>query len=375
MYYVFHGDEEFRCSQAVAKLKAQIMSDGIGDLNIVVLDGKKVGLGELIGACNTVPFLTDRRLVIVEGLLGRLEPRVSSRAKKREKSRSPSASELEYADKLAAYLPDLPPSTRLVFVERKRLSSHNPILKQATDSSEAYVREFKQPGSGALQDWIRRQARRKGADITGDAVRMLISFVGQNMRLLDQELEKLVALVNYSGTITGDDVKALVHATHDPNIFSLVDALGLRDRQRAMLELQELLATGASDLYLLAMMARQIRLILSVKDLVEEKGLAPDATRRELRISHRFILEKLLRQARWFSIEELEMIQRRMLGIDQAIKTGSIEGSLALELLVVEVCRRESDAPKRGYQGRRRERTLSASSSSSLSPEQRSRYS
>jgi len=375
MYYVFHGDEEFRCSQAVAKLKAQIMSDGIGDLNIVVLDGKKVGLGELIGACNTVPFLTDRRLVIVEGLLERLEPRASSRAKKREKSRSPSASELEYADKLAAYLPDLPPSTRLVFVERKRLSPHNPILKQATDSSEAYVREFKQPGSGALQDWIRRQARRKGADITGDAVRMLISFVGQNMRLLDQELEKLVALVNYSGTINGDDVKALVHATHDPNIFSLVDALGLRDRQRAMLELQELLATGASDLYLLAMMTRQIRLILSVKDLVEEKGLAPDATRRELRISHRFILEKLLRQARWFSIEELEMIQRRMLGIDQAIKTGSIEGSLALELLVVEVCRRESDAPKRGYQGRRRERTLSASSSSSLSPEQRSRYS
>lgn len=375
MYYVFHGDEEFRCSQAVAKLKAQIMSDGIGDLNIVVLDGKKVGLGELIGACNTVPFLTDRRLVIVEGLLGRLEPRASSRAKKRGKSRSPSASELEYADKLAAYLPDLPPSTRLVFVERRRLSPHNPILKQATDSSDAYVREFKQPGSGALQDWIRRQARRKGADITGDAVRMLISFVGQNMRLLDRELEKLVALVNYSGTITGDDVKALVHATHDPNIFSLVDALGLRDRQRAMLELQELLATGASDLYLLAMMTRQVRLILSVKDLVEEKGLAPDATRRELRISHRFILEKLLRQARWFSIEELEMIQRRMLGIDQAIKTGSIEGSLALELLVVEVCRRESDAPKRGYQGRRRERTLSASSSSSLSPEQRSRYS
>ena len=107
MYYVFHGDEEFRCSQAVAKLKAQIMSDGMGDLNIVVLDGKKVGVGELVGACNAVPFLTDRRLVIVEGLLERLEPRASSRAKKRDRSRSPSASELEYADKLAVYLPDL----------------------------------------------------------------------------------------------------------------------------------------------------------------------------------------------------------------------------------------------------------------------------
>lgn len=202
-----------------------------------------------------------------------------------------------------------------------------------------------------------------------------MSYVGGNLRLLDQELEKLAALVNYAGPVTGDDVKTLVSAAHDDNIFALVDALGLRNRGRAMLELQELLAAGASELYLLAMMARQIRLILSVKDLVQEQGLNSGQIRRELRISRAFIVDKLLRQAQWFRIEELETIQRRILHLDQAIKTGRIEGSLALELLVVEICRREPSGPQRAYQGSRPERTRSARASSSASPEQRSRYS
>lgn len=374
MYYILHGDEEFERSEVVSRLKARVMSDGLGDLNIVVLDGRRVGLNELVDACNAIPFLSDRRLVIVEGLLQRFEPSASSRAR-RSKARSPSTGELEYADKLAAYLPDLPPSTRLLFVETKTLSRSNPILKQARESSEGYVREFKPLRGGALQDWIRRRSREKGAEIRRDAVNMLMSYVGGNLRLLDQELEKLAALVNYAGPVTGDDVKTLVSAAHDDNIFALVDALGLRNRGRAMLELQELLAAGASELDLLAMMARQIRLILSVKDLVQEQGLNSGQIRRELRISRAFIVDKLLRQAQWFRIEELETIQRRILHLDQAIKTGRIEGSLALELLVVEICRREPSGPQRAYQGSRPDRTRSARASSSASPEQRSRYS
>jgi len=373
MYYILHGDEEFRRSEAVARLKSRMISDGMGDLNIMVLDGRTVGLNELIDACKVIPFLTNRRLVIVEGLLQRIGPRASSRAKQ-GKGRSATAGEGDYAEKLAACLPDLPPFTRLVFVESKSLARNHPILASARNSGEAYVREFKPLRGGELQDWIRRKSREKRANISRDAVSMLVSFVGPNLRLLDQELEKLAGLVNYSRPITGDDVKALVTAARDNNVFALVDALGLRNRARAVQQLQELVASGASALYLLAMMARQVRLILSVKDLVQEKGLGLDEIRRELRISREFIVRKLLRQAEWFSVGELERIQRRMLDIDQAIKTGQIEGHLALELLVVEICRKEPGGLKRAYQGRRAERTRLARSSSSASPEQRSRY-
>ena len=342
MFYIFHGDEEFVRSEAVARLRAQIVQDGMGDLNITVLDGRTVTLGEIINACSTVPFLTNRRLIIVKDLLQRFEAPRRSRGRSRDKS-SPPAGEPEYAEKLLAYLPHLPDTTRLIFVEGRLLKRSNPLLAQAQDIPGSYIREFKSPASGKLHRWIQQRAKDKGVTITRESVSLLISFIGEDLRLLDQELEKLAAHVNYVRPIKVGDVKALVSAAQESNIFALVDSLGLRNRGAAMRQLQVLLADGANELYLLAMIARQVRLILSVKDLAEQ-GKRSSEIRRESGISHQFILDKLLRQARRFEAEELESIMRRMLEIDQAIKTGRIKGSLALELLALEICHRRPGA-------------------------------
>ena len=333
MYYIFHGDEEFTRSEEVAKLKAQILRDGMGDLNITVLDGRKASLDDIIAACDTLPFFTNRRLILVEGFLQRLDP------PERGGDKVDSVAEDELAGKLAAYLKRLPPTARLLFVERAPLSPKNPILRAAQETKDAYVREFKTPSEGELQSWVQRRAKEKGTSINREAASLLISFVGQDLRLLDQELEKLAALANYARPITAEDIKVLVTPAYEEDIFALVDALGVRDREGVMRQLQRLLAKGAHELYLLTMIVRQFRLILSVKDLAEERRLTAQEIRRELRISHDFIVDKLLRQGRYFELEELEAILRQLLEIDQAIKTGRIEGRLALELFVVDLCR------------------------------------
>ena len=357
MFYILHGDEEFTRSEAVSHLKARVTEDGMGDLNITVLDGRGLHLQKLMDACNTVPFLTSRRLVIVEGLLQRFDSQERSRRGSGSGGTTVRAGEQEYAERLAAYLPHLPPTARLVFVESKSLSRGNPILKGAEQIPGGYVREYKRPGGDELREWIRGRARGKGVSATRQAVNLLASFVGDDLRLLDRELEKLAAFVDYARPVTDEDVRALVGAAQEADIFALVDSLGLRRRRQAMQQLQRLLADGANELYLLAMVARQIRLILSVKDLVEEKGSRPDEIRRELRISHRFIVDKLLRQAQRFTAEELSVTLRRMVEIDQAIKTGRVKGVLALELLVVEICDRGPRREARDHQGRSRSRT------------------
>lgn len=356
MFYVFHGDEEFTRSEQIAELKARIVRDGMGDLNITTLDGRAVGLGKLVNACNVMPFLTERRLIIVEGLLQRFDPPTRSPEKSGPRA-SPDARDADYAQELGAYLTRLPPSTRLVFVESKPLNRANPILKQALQSANGYVREFRRLGDAELRDWVRRRARQKGTDITREAVALLVSSVGHDLRLLDQELEKLAAYVSYARPITDREVRILVSAAHEANVFALVDALGLRNRPRALQQLRELLDSGASELYILAMIARQVRLILSVKDLAEEKGLDRQTIRRELRISHSFILDKLLRQSPRFSMEELEALQRAILKSDQAIKTGRIEGELALELLVIQMSQPSRGVSAPAHQGKSRSRT------------------
>jgi DNA polymerase-3 subunit delta len=351
MYYIFYGDEEFTRSEEVAKLKAHIMSDGMGDLNITVLDGRKASLDGVVTACSTLPFLTSRRLVIVENLLQRFDPR------ERASDKSEVAAEAEPAEKLAAYLLHLPPTTRLLFVENNPLSPKNPILKGAQQTKDAYIREFKTSVEGELQNWLLRRAKEKGASMGREAASLLISFVGHDLRLLDQELEKLAALANYARPIMEADIRALVSPTYEDDIFALVDSFGLRDREGAMQQLQRLLANGANELYLLTMIARQFRQILAVKDLAEEGRLNLKEIRRELHISHDFIVEKLLRQGRQFEMAELEAILGKVLGVDQAIKTGRIEGRLALELLVVDLCHRRAGGLAHSYQGKSRSRT------------------
>src|SRR5450759_2694753 len=75
MYYIFHGADEFSRTQQVNKFRAQMGDPQFADLNTLQFDGRKVALGELQHACDAVPFLAQKRLVIVEGMLVRFDPR------------------------------------------------------------------------------------------------------------------------------------------------------------------------------------------------------------------------------------------------------------------------------------------------------------
>ena len=75
MFYLFHGEDEFSRSETLADFKKKMGDPGLAGLNITIFDGNKVTLGELQHACDSVPFMAERRLVIVEGLLNHLESR------------------------------------------------------------------------------------------------------------------------------------------------------------------------------------------------------------------------------------------------------------------------------------------------------------
>jgi DNA polymerase III subunit delta len=358
MFYILHGDEEFLRAEEVAKAKAQIASDGLGDLNVISLDGRKLALQDLVSTCSTLPFLSTRRLVIVENLLQRFDTPVRARSTSAARRRAEPAtgSDDEYDQKLVAYLPSIPPSTRLFFVETRPLNPANPILKYAQQTKDAYVREFRALEEEKLQAWLQQRAKNKGALLSREGMQTLIAYVGENLRLLDQELEKLAAYVGYGRTIGAEDVRMLVHSLQEESIFALVDALGARNRQQAVRFLQDRLAAEDNELYLLTMMARQFRLILAAKDLAQERK-TPEEIGHELSIRHEFVVKKLLAQGQQFTLHELEAIQRRILEIDQSIKTGRSEGALALELFLVDVCRRSPTPGRTTHQDSKRSRT------------------
>ena len=70
-FYIFHGTDEFSIAETLSDFKRRLGAPEMADLNTTVLDGRDITLGELRHACDVVPFLAERRLVIVTNLLRR----------------------------------------------------------------------------------------------------------------------------------------------------------------------------------------------------------------------------------------------------------------------------------------------------------------
>jgi len=329
MFYLFHGEDEYSCTLALAEMKAKAGDPSISELNIISLDGETLTLGELIGACDVPPFLSQRRLVMVRDLASQLEPRRGA------KKRGIPPAKRELVEGLKEYLPQMPPSTRLVFTEGRRISKSNPIHRLASQLEGGFVREFRPPKGERLRQWIREQVKEKGGQISPPAVEELANFLGNDLRLLDQEIEKLLTYTE-ERPIEKEDVHLLVSQVQVANIFSLVDALGHRDSRKATLYLHELMDAGQPLLYIFFMITRQFRLLLQAKELQIE-GLGWQAIQTRLRL-HPFVAQKLADQARNFSRGRLESIHHRLLEVDTAIKSGQMEPQLALDLLVIELC-------------------------------------
>jgi DNA polymerase-3 subunit delta len=327
MFYLFHGEDEFSRSETLAALKEKMGDPGLAELNIIVFDGSKVTLSELQHACDSVPFMAERRLVIVKGLLTHLEPK--------GKGEKQSAWQKEYLEGLTQYLQHLPETTRLVFVEDRSIGKDNPVHRLTLAKECGHVREFEPPQGRQLNRWIEERVQKKGGQIEAAAIEELAAFVGNDLRLLDQEIEKLVAYVNWARPISEDDVRLLVSYVQEANVFEMVDALGQRDAQRAAKLLHQLLDDGEHPLALLGMIVRQFRILIQVKELTE-RGLSQQKMASQLRL-HPFVVRKAMRQAMNFSMEQLEGIYQRLLETDVAIKTGQMDQVLALDMLVVEV--------------------------------------
>jgi DNA polymerase-3 subunit delta len=322
-FYVFHGADEFTLAEMLADFKRRLGPPDTVDLNTTRLDGKRLSLAELRHACDAIPFLAEKRLVVVEGLLTRLTSR---------ENKELAATQKEYLAALANYLLQLPDTTRLVFVEDKPLPAQHPILKLAQEEARGYARQFDAPKDKALPGWIHKRVRKHGGEIEPQAAQQLGDVVGSDLRLLDQEIVKLVTYTNAQRPIAKADVDAVVPYAQAAVVFDMVDALGRRDGRTASQTLHRLLDAGEHPMGLLAMVVRQFRLLIQVKELRSGGATARDVA--QALGLHPFPAGKLYNQANHFTAEQLEAVYRHLLDADVDIKTGQIEPEAALDLLV-----------------------------------------
>src|SRR6185436_2578202 len=163
-FYLLHGPDEFGSVEFLNTLKDKMGDPSMASLNTTLFDGRNVALPELRAVTDTMPFLTPRRLVIVEGWLTKLLGKDDG-----DESGTPAASAKETFAALLEYLPTMPETTALVFVEKRAIPESNAFLKGLAKSEWAFVKFFDVPKGEALVNWIRARAKAEGGEFTREA--------------------------------------------------------------------------------------------------------------------------------------------------------------------------------------------------------------
>ena len=333
MIYLLYGDDDFTIEEALVSLRSKVGLPDVRDVNTTAFDAS-VSLAEMMATCDTVPFLADKRLVIVRGLLTRFERRQPSRSRSKSDSATAGLGEWEG---LSEYLKRVPDTTDLVFVD-SAMAASNPLLKALQPHANSTL--FSRPNPEELMKWIRTRVASLGADIEPNAVNELAKTIGGDLRVVAGELEKL-ALYRSGEPIRHEDILELCSYTRDANIFETVDAILEGRFASAAKKVHLILGSGGSPGYLLAMLSRQVRLLILAKDLGARRVPTPERGKR-LGLSG-YPLRKTMEQERKFRPEQLVMVHRRLMETDLTIKSSSLDEGILLDLLLAEVAAIQHD--------------------------------
>jgi len=321
----------------VAKLEANLGDDALREANTTSLDGCSFNLDDLVSVVSPMPFIAKRRVVILTHPLARLE---SKEAKAKFFNKQKLTKDRE---KIIENFEKVPLTTALVLVEHKLLTSDWERKKgnlhwlerwAGSDRERVYIKAFP---LGNMEGWIQNRAAQEGGQFTYEAARRLAELVGADTRLADQEIRKLLDYADYKRPVEKEDVDLLTPDSSQADVFAMVDALGMRDGQKASLILQRLLEQQEHG-FIFAMVVRQFRLLLLVREILDGGGGGDEiAAKLGFLGLKKWMSRKLIPQAKRFSLPVLEEIYHRLLNLDDDVKSGLIPVDLALQIFVSEL--------------------------------------
>lgn len=303
--YLLYGEESFLKQNYKKKLKEAVAGDDT--MNYNYFEGKGLDVNELISLSDTMPFFSDKRLIIIEdsGFF-----KTSSEA-------------------LADYLPMIPDTTCIVFVE-DAVDKRNRLFKKVKELGHAA--EMKRQDSAQLARWAGTILAQNGRKITGSSMNLFLERTGDDMENIRMELEKLISYTMGSDVVTTEDVEAVTTVQVTNKIFDMVNAIVTRKTRLAMDLYEDLLTLKEPPMRILFLIARQFNQLLLVKEMTA-KGTDRGTIASKLKIPP-FVAGKVSAQAGAFTREQILSYVKGCVEAEEAVKTGKMNDRMAVELLI-----------------------------------------
>ncbi len=307
---VLTGDEHFLIERATTLLKQASLGDGPAGFNDDVFHGRGLDAKRVSAAARTLPMMADARFVLVRD-----------------------AHQAKDLDPLVEYLDDPSPSTCVVITGGK-LDGRSRFVK-AAKKKKVFV-EAKAIKAGAVRGFAMAEAEARGHQLKGPAAQALADAIGADLAAIDDALERLSLFVGAGNPIELADVEACVTRVRTDSIWALVDAVSGRDLSRALGAAGSLLADREPPLRILAMVARQLRMVAKMREALAD-GLG-DAEAAKRAGAPPFKARELKEAARRFRMDDLRYAFRTIAQADLALKGAKRPDGRVLEEAILALC-------------------------------------
>ena len=305
--YLLYGEEAYLRTQYKNRLK-NALADPSDTMNFSRFEGKGINPAEIISLAETLPFFAERRLILIED----------------------SGFFKNKCDELADYLPNMPDTTCLLFVETE-VDKRNRLYKAVQKYGR--VTEFQLQDERTLMKWILGTLKKENKKITESTLQLFLERTGSDMENIHMELENLLSYTIGREVITSEDVEEICTMQTTGQIFEMIRAIAEKKQRLALDLYYDLLALKEPPMRILFLIARQFNQLLLVKSLTA-KGMDRASVASKAQVAP-FIAGRLMTQARSFTMQQLRNAVQDCVDAEEAVKTGRMTDVLSVEILIV----------------------------------------
>lgn len=316
--YVFCGSDEQSIKETIKTIIDKNISKDFLDFNYVQLDGSTVDMNTIVNACETLPFMSDKKVIIIY--------RANFLKDKMDKGSE------KLSKEVIDYIKTLPKECILIMYYIFENDREKESYKLKKINNTACVVKFLKLKGAMLQKKVEEIFRKKGKGIAKTELSLFCSNVENNMDIIENEVEKLYCYT-YGREITAKDITELTSLKSDNDIFNLVDYISEKKPQKSIDILNELVFKGESITTILRMIQRQFKLIFDIK-LEAERGKRKEELAKELRL-HPYICEKMMVQSKKFTIDQLKNSMELCLNTEKLLKSSTVNSKMEMELLII----------------------------------------
>lgn len=318
--YLFFGEDHYSSQQKLNHWRQEFIKK-YGDLNYQLFEGENFTTDQFSEAINTVPFLSEKKLIIVRDFL----------RDGAENDRKEIAEKLENVSEYCV----------LIFIEHEKPDARTALFKKLNKIGQAV--EFSLPEKHELIQWIQKEMNKKNSSMQEHEATLLAEIVGPNLWQLSHELEK-IALYAKEKPIDAEAIENLASKNISSSIFQLTDYVAQKNAKLSIKTLQALIHSGEDLFQIFFMIIRHFRILLLVQACIK-KNLDRQQIIQKTR-EHPYAIMTAMKQCKNFTEQKLTEIYQQLLSIDIGSKSGKIKTTtgdngelrLALEKLMVELC-------------------------------------